>query len=559
MLTHILIHDFAIIERLELDLDKGLCALTGETGAGKSILVDAIGLVLGDRADANAVRSGSERAQISATFDLQDNAQAQNWLREQDLDAAHECIIRRVIALDGRSRAYINGSNATLAMLRELGEQLVSIHGQHAHQALNRRDYQRSIVDLQAGNDDALNSLAAHYRQWQATHTRLAALTQAHERREERLDFLNFQIDELRAVAPLPGEYAELEEQHARLAHAGQLIANAQQAHTLLFDADPDVHALLTQALSALEEAACHDAALHDALELTRNAQIELDEAANALRRYLDTLELDPERLDTVESRIALLQSQARKHRCQPEELPKRLAELESERSELSDAGEQREMLQREITALERTWRTAAAAVSHARQRSAATLSDAVTEAMQTLGMEGGRFLVVVESNPDSPPSQHGYDRIEFTVSANPGQALQALTKVASGGELARISLAVQLAATHDRHIPTLIFDEVDSGIGGGVAEVVGRMLRALGARHQVLCVTHLAQVAAQAHQQFAVSKAKGKDSTRTRIQKLDAEHARIDEIARMLGGVRITEQTRAHAAEMLRIAQNGG
>ncbi len=558
MLTHILIRDFAIIERLELDLDAGMTALTGETGAGKSILVDAIGLVLGDRADSSVVRAGTDRAEISVTLDLENIPNAQNWLAERDLDTGEECVVRRVIGQDGRSRAYINGSPATLLMLRELGEQLVNIHGQHAHQALGHRDHQRDVLDLQAGHVDALQTLAGQYRAWQQLRERLDALSLADDQRQERLDFLNFQVEELQAAAPIAGEFAELSEQHERLAHAGQLLENVQQAHMLLFDADPDAHGLLTQALGALEEASRHDAALGASVELLRNAQIEIDEAAGELRHYLDGLQLDPERLDAVETRIAQLQSLARKHRCAPEELAERLAELSTELDGLTHADARRAELARELEASETAWRMQAKKISEARRKSAGILEATVTEAMQTLGMEGGRFAIAIDSAQDSPPTAHGCDRIEFKVSANPGQPLQPLAKVASGGELSRISLAVQLAATDDRRIHTLIFDEVDSGIGGGVAEVVGRMLRALGGSHQVLCVTHLPQVAAQAHHHLAVSKIKGSESTQTQILSLAEPATRVEELARMLGGVRMTDQTRAHAEEMLRIAQTG-
>ena len=558
MLTHILIRDFAIIDRLELDLDPGMTALTGETGAGKSILVDAIGLVLGDRADSSVVRAGTDRAEISVTLDLGNIPAAQDWLIERDLDTGSECVLRRVIGQDGRSRAYINGSPATLLMLRELGEQLVNIHGQHAHQALGHRDHQRDVLDLQAGHADALQALAGHYREYQQLRERLDALSLADDQRQERLDFLSFQVEELQAAAPVAGEFTELFEQHERLAHAGQLLENVQQTHALLFDGEPDVHGLLTQALGALEEASRHDAALGASVELLRNAQIEIDEAAGELRRYLDDLQLDPERLDAVETRIAQLQSLARKHRCEPEALNERLTELSTELDGLAHADARRAELAKELEAREATWRAQAGEISVARRNSAGILETTVTEAMQTLGMEGGRFAIAIDSAPDGQPTAYGYDRIEFKVSANPGQPLQPLAKVASGGELSRISLAVQLAATHDRRIPTLIFDEVDSGIGGGVAEVVGRMLRALGDRHQVLCVTHLPQVAAQAHHHLAVSKIKGSESTQTRIFSLAQPAARIEELARMLGGVRMTDQTRAHAAEMLRIAQTG-
>lgn len=557
MLTHILIRDFAIIDHLELDLAGGMTALTGETGAGKSILIDAIGLVLGDRADSSVVRAGTERAEINVTLDLENIPTIRDWLSERDLDTDGECVVRRVIGQDGRSRAYVNGSSTTLQMLKELGEQLVNIHGQHAHQTLGRRDFQREILDLQANHNEDLQRLSEHFRTWQRLRTQLEELSIADDQRQERLDFLGFQVNELRAASPQPGEFAELSEQHQRLGHAAQLLAGAQQAHALLFDGEPDAHSLLTQALDALDEAGQHDAALHGSADLLRNAVIEIDEAAGELRHYLDSLQIDPERLDEVETRIALLQSLARKHRCQANELPEQLTALESELETLAHADEHQGRLSGELEASEAAYRDQAKRISATRRRTARQLESAVTEAMQTLGMEGGRFAVAVDTPPTAHLGQHGLDHIEFKVSANPGQPLQALAKVASGGELSRISLAIQLAANRDRRIPTLIFDEVDSGIGGGVAEVVGRMLRRLGKHHQVLCVTHLPQVAAQAHHHLVVRKHKGEKNTHTQIETLSAQPRRVEELARMLGGIRMTEQTRAHAEEMLNIAQS--
>lgn len=556
MLSHIYIRDFVIIEHLELEFSPGMTALTGETGAGKSILIDAIGLALGDRADSGLVRANCDRAEIGITLDLADAPGAKSWLQSHDFEVDDECLIRRIVTKEGRSRAYINGSTATLGMLRELGEQLVNIHGQHAHQALGRRDYQREIIDLQAGQGELLKMLSQSHQAWKQTKARLEELALAENQRQERLDFLGFLHQELLSASPRPGEYAELIEQHARLAHASQLEENVQRAHSLLFDNEIDAHGLLSQALDALESSVHHDATLKNALELVVNARIEIDEAATELRHYLDHLELDPESLADVEARLAQLQSLARKHRCEPGDLPERLAAIEEELNLLTHADAARAEMEKNLEALDKEWRSLAARISQGRAERAKALEKEVNQAMQVLGMEGGRFVVSLQSDPDTQPNPFGYDQIEFQVSANAGQPPQALAKVASGGELSRISLAIQLAAKRDRRLPTLIFDEVDTGIGGGIAEIVGKMLRQLSERHQILCVTHLPQVAAQAHHQLSINKIQEAGSTRTLIRVLDGEE-RIDELARMLGGVRLTKQTRAHAAEMLQTAQS--
>lgn len=558
MLSHILIRDFAIIERLELDLSSGMTALTGETGAGKSILIDAIGLVLGDRADSTAVRAGADKAEISVTFDLAGQADVLRWLREQDLDPESDtsCTVRRIITQDGRSRAYVAGSPAPLQTLKALGERLVDIHGQHAHQSLLHRDTQRGLLDLQADQEDLLGRLLETHRQWSALRDAIETAEQDGRHRQERLDLVEFQVGELEAADPKIGEIGELEEEHQRLSNANLLLEAAQSAYAQLYESDPDAHSLVTHALSAVEQAAGYDNQLAAPLELLRNAQIEIQEAASALRHYLEDLNFDPVRLEELDIRLALLQSLARKHRCQPDELPERLQSLAAERDTLLDHEGHRSRLTTEIEATETRYRKLAGEISHGRRNAAQALGHAVTEAMQTLGMAGGRFEIGVTTNPTGNPSPHGLDQVEYLVSANPGQPLRPLAKVASGGELSRISLALQLAATRDRRLPTLIFDEVDSGIGGGTAEVVGRMLRTLGGDRQILCVTHLPQVAAQAHSQLAVRKVKGADVTETRIEPLLTDPARIEELARMLGGVQITARSQAHAEEMLKSAR---
>lgn len=558
MLTHIHIRDFAIIEELALDLQPGMSALTGETGAGKSILVDALGLVLGDRADSAAVRHGASRAEISATFDLGQVRRAVDWLIDHDLDAGDECILRRVISRDGRSKAYVNGSPATLQDLKELGEMLVDLHGQHEHQSLLHRDVQRELLDAFADNGARLTRVAEAYRRWRSLHERLQTLTAQGGEREARVELLRFQVQELAALALKPGEVEELNEEHARLAHAGRLLEVVQVAHQVLYEAeDQSVDSLLAHQVHAIEGVVEHDPALRGPLELLASAQIQLREAADELQRYAERLDLDPARLQWVEQRLAEAHDLARKHRVEPAELPVHLERLQEELTSLDGAAHDLGALQAELATSERAYQEACAELSKARMQAARRLNQVVTAAMQGLGMEGGHLEIAVTPAEDERYSPTGLDQVEFQVSANPGQPVQPLAKVASGGELSRIALAIQMIGARRVTIPTLVFDEVDAGIGGAVAEVVGRQLRTLGADHQVLCVTHLPQVAAQAHHHYQVTKQKGRDSTRTGIVALSADR-RVQEIARMLGGVELTAQTLAHAQDMIARAQAG-
>jgi len=557
MLTHIHIRNFAIIDELDLDLADGMTALTGETGAGKSIVVDALGLALGDRADSAVVRHGAAKAEISASFDIAALPAARAWLDDNDLEAEDECLLRRVIAHDGRSKIYINGSPSTLQLVRELGNHLVDIHGQHEHQSLLRRDLQRALLDDYAGNDTLRTQVAESYGRWKSLRTRLDSLTLAGDERQARVELLRFQVRELEALKLEADEYEQLSEEHARLAHAGRLLETAEQGYAALYDADEQsLHTLLGHQLHALAEAAGLDPALKEPLELVNSAQIQLREAADALRHYADALDLDPERLAFVDERLGLIHDLARKHRVRPEELGAHYQRLAEELAELDGQGYDIEALERDLASAESAYREAAEKLRASRIKAARELNKGVTEAMQGLGMEGGHFEIAV--SPDEERyAAHGLDEVEFQVSANPGQPIQALAKVASGGELSRISLAIQMIAARSVTVPTLIYDEVDTGIGGAVAEVVGRQLRRLGKDRQVLCVTHLPQVAAQAHHHLQVAKRKGRDSTQTRIETL-RDSRRIEEIARMLGGVELTAQTLAHAEEMIQRASAG-
>lgn len=552
MLTHIHIRDFAIIETLDLELHAGMTALTGETGAGKSILLDAIGLVLGDKADSNTVRHGADKADLTLSVDITQTPFARDWLETQGMEHEDDtCILRRVITAQGKSRAWINGSPANLTQLRELGEQLVDIHGQHEHQSLMKKDAQRHLLDGFAGNDNLLEHTRNAWQAWKKLHERVTALSQQNQQHQERVELLRFQAHELEALALQADEPEQLDEELNRLANAEQLRATAEQGYAQLYDNEPSLYAILGRLMHDLAQQAQLDNRLEPPLELLTSAQIQVQEASVQLRDYAESLDIDPARLQAVENRIADIRSFARKYRTDPRLLPEKLLSIQTELAQLSGDDYDLETLEKQCQAAADHYRKQASNLSKARIKAAQQLSAGVTKAMQQLGMQGGQFTITVNSETQTAFQASGMDSIEFTVSANPGQPLKSLMKVASGGELSRISLAIQMIAAQKVTLPALIFDEVDTGIGGGIAEVVGKQLRALGTNRQVLCVTHLPQVASQAHQHYKVTKIKGKQHTSTGIEQLS--HAlRIEEIARMIGGVEITPATRALAEEML-------
>lgn len=550
MLTHIHVRNLAIVDEIDLDLAGGMTALTGETGAGKSILIDALGLVLGDRADSNAIRHGAERAEISASFDIRGNSTVSAWLAGHDMDLDDECQIRRIIGRDGRSRGYINGQPAPVQLLRELGESLVDIHGQHEHQSLLRAPVQRELLDAFGGYHTLLAQVAELYAQWQTLRTRLDELIRSETDRAARLDLLSYQLNELDAVGLNAEEIASIDAEHARQANAGQLLETSQRTLEWLNREEGDsAISLLGRSLDELGDLSQLDSRLEEPVRLLGEAVALTRESADALRHYADRLEIDPARLQWLEQRIGVLHDLSRKHHCTTTELPAVTEQLRAELDAIEHAGQQREQLQSQLVLTGQSYHAAAKQLTGKRVTAARTFSEEITSAMQTLGMAGAIFEVSI--SPRTEPGPHGLDTVEYQVSANKGQPPQPLARVASGGELSRISLSIQVIAADTGSIPTLIFDEVDSGIGGGVAEIVGRKLRALAAARQVLCVTHLPQVAALAHHQLQVSKLSGDDTTQTRIRPLDAEE-RIDELARMLGGINITRQTREHAREML-------
>lgn len=555
MLRHLHIRNFALVESLELDLEPGMSVLSGETGAGKSILLGALGLTLGDRADSGVIRHGANRAEISASFHIANLPAVQSWLAERELEMEDECILRRTVSNDGRSRAYINGQPAPVQSLKEIGEQLVDIHGQHAHQSLLKRDIQRQLLDSFAGQIQQARETATAYRQWQKLNDEYQELSRASTERDSRLELLRYQVQELESLKLEENELNALDEEHARLANANRLLEGSQAAVNLLYDNDDQsITSLLQRTLNELQELQNYDSALTPACELLDGAAIQAKEAAAELRHYVDGLEIDPQRLDWVEQRLAAIHDLARKHRIEPEQLPSLMQQLQQELDELDQAGTRLEGMQAAIDQAYSHYLSMAEKLSNERTRAAKQLAQQVSANMQELGMGGGRFDIVLNPLGDNP-GPAGLESVEFQVSANPGQPLRPLSKVASGGELSRISLAIQVITAGQEGIPTLIFDEVDVGVGGGVAEMVGRQLRRLGDSRQVLCVTHQPQVAAQGHQHFQISKQSKGEATRTEVKMLDGEK-RVAEIARMSGGVTITEQTLDHARELIAQAQ---
>ena len=552
MLTSLTVRQLAVVEDLSLTFKPGMTSLTGETGAGKSILVDALGLVLGDRADSNMVRHGSERAEIEASFDITHNQPLQQWLREQELDEDDQCHLRRTISRDGRSRAYINARQVPLAQLRHISEFSVDIHGQHEHQSLLRTETQRELLDIVANNKALLNTLKQTYAEWLQTQKQLDLLRQQSEQQQARQELLNYQISELEPLELTDTRIKELLLEQQQLAHAAQLLHTSESTLHYLFDQEHGAaYDLIGSALSELEKLQQYEPRFAEIIETLNSAAINLDETANALRHYLDSTDLDPARLDTVESQLSVLHDLARKHHVEIETLPAHYQALCEELDNLSQSQKNQTDLAVKLENLEERCLELCAQIRANRQQHAPELAKTITQSIQQLAIPAGRIEFVVEPFEKGRFSDHGADHIQLLVSTNPGQPAGELAKIASGGELARISLAIQVVTAGKRSVPTLIFDEVDVGIGGGVAEIVGQHLKLLASTQQVICITHLPQVAAQAHHQLQVTKILDKDKTHTEISELDRKQ-RIEEIARMLGGMNLTQKTRSHAEEML-------
>jgi DNA repair protein RecN (Recombination protein N) len=556
MLTHLQIRDFAIIDLIEVEVRAGLTVLTGETGAGKSIVVDALALLTGGKGGAEVVRAGTERAELSATFDISESPPAlREILAEQSVEAEDELTIRRVIASDGRSRGYLNGVSVPLTLLREVGAMIVDIHGQHEFQSLTRTAAQRELLDDFGENMELAGSVREAHTIWIALVNRTVELESKARDRESLIETRRFQVAELKALDLKDGEVTQLAEERTRHSNRGRLAEAAQAAVGLLYDSDQgNAHATASRALAGIKTLSSVDPRLAKVVPMVDEATIQIREAARELSRYLETLDIDPARQEEVERRLAAIEELSRKHRVPSSELVGRAVQLEAELTELDSADNNLNALKKQQAEALDAYRKLATQLSAGRHTAARALSKDITARMQTLGMAGGRFLIDI-TQPSGEPAAQGFDAVEFRVTANPGQPLRPLAKVASGGELARLSLAVQVACSA-KDARCMIFDEVDSGVGGAVAEIVGRELKSLGYSGQAICVTHLPQVASQGHHHLRVAKLTDGKTTRTTISELTMDE-RAEELARMLGGLEVTGKAREHAREMLQLAAN--
>jgi len=553
MLQTLSLRDFVIVDQLELDFSSGFTVLTGETGAGKSILLDALSLVLGERADSSQIREGCNRAEISALFriDVQQIEHFNQWLDEQGFpieDDGKSLLLKRTVEANGRSRAFINGSVATLAQLREAGDQLVDIHGQHAHQLLLKGGAQRELLDRHANHLDLITEVSQLFKTLNESRRRLEQAENAGQDIERERERLEWQLEELSELSPQEGEWSAIQSEHARLANGAKIISGCQEAIDTLSDADNSVESTLSKASTNISALAEHDSALSDISQALESAQIQIDEAVHGLNRYLQKLDLDPARLSEVEERMQALHGAARKYRTEADDLPKLLLDT-TERLEALTASQNIEALRERVKQEELAYLKQAKQLSQKRNKAALDLGKQVSAAMQDLSMAGGQLEIALL--PLAEGGAHGLEQIEFLVAGHAGSTPRSLAKVASGGELARISLAISVITSKASFTPTLIFDEVDAGIGGAVAETVGKLLRQLGESHQILCVTHLPQVAAQGNHHLKVSKSQAGDKTLSQVMPLGRSE-RVEEVARMLGGATITDTTRRHARELL-------
>lgn len=547
MLAHIHIRNYTIVDALDMELAGGMTVITGETGAGKSIMLDALGLCLGDRADPAAVRAGCDRAEVTATFDIAGIPAAQRWLRDRELESGTECILRRVITREGRSRAFINGNASTLQDCIQLGELLIDIHSQHAHQSLLRREVQRQLLDDYAGQGQAARDIEQLASDWLRRKRELDELTSARNEQSARAQLLAYQVEELDQLELKEGELEQLETEQRELSNADEIQANLQQAMSLCEEQESGTRA----ALRLLQGEAMAGDTIDSVREMLDGAAIQLEEAQAELRRYAERVEIDPGRLADVEKRLDSIHDIARKHRVQARDLAELHLQLREELESLAGSGERIDELAAELESLESGYRDAATALGKARRKAGDKLRKLVEAQLAELAMAQCRFEVSLTARESANPHPHGMEDVEFLISTNPGQAPRPLGKIASGGELSRISLAIQVISASANTVPSMVFDEVDVGIGGAVAEVVGRLLRAMAAASQVICVTHLPQVAAQGQHHLRVTKSADREQALASLAQLD-EGNRVEEIARMLGGIDITETTREAAREML-------
>lgn len=552
MLTELHIRHFAIVKSLDIEFTQGMTAITGETGAGKSIALDALSLCLGSRAEASLVRPGCDKAEITALFSIAEQSPADCWLRQQELDADNECVLRRVISKDGRSKAWINGSPVPLSQQKALAPLLVNIHGQHEHQLLTRDDHQLHLLDSFARHQQLLDDTATNYREWADTEKRYRQHQQQRADREAQRQLLEYQVQELDEFALQEGEFEQLEADHKRLSNSRQLLESSSFALNALYDGEHNnANGLVQSALTRLQEAADMDSQLTPMNNLLQQAMVHIEESALELRHYQEAITLDGGELEQIEQRMGQALKLAKKHQLAAAELHQHHQQLKQQLQELHAGDVANEQLAEQRQQLRSAYRECAKRLSESRQQAARQLGDKITQAMQKLNMPHGRFAIALQHDDAAPATAKGTDSIEFQVTANPGQPLQALSKVASGGELSRISLAIQVMSATQQTVPTMMFDEVDVGVSGPTAAVVGSMLKELGQHSQIICVTHLPQVAAKAHQQLQVTKQTNGKETETQVTPLSNKQ-RVIELARLLGGDKVTDLTKANAQELL-------
>jgi DNA repair protein RecN (Recombination protein N) len=557
LLRQLVINNLAVIDKLNIDFNSGMTVLTGETGAGKSILLDALGLILGNRADTNLIRGGADKTDITAIFEISNNPIVSNKLIELELvskdDSEEELFVRRTITKDGRSRAYLNNTPVPVQTLKEIGESLIDIHGQHAHQSLSKPKTQRELLDQFGQYQDLLNQLQNTWQEWKQVNEQLDNFKTEGEDYEARLTLLRYQIEELEQLNIGESEYEELTEEHKRQAHSQRLFDSCQAIISDLFESDAAIGNRLAIHQKEISELCQFDNELENINKLLDSATIQIEEASHELKSYIDKFNMDGNQLASIESRLDKLHELARKHKVKPETLPEHLTLLTSQLNQLEGGQEQHEQLQKKKHDLTESYFKLADKLTKERNKASEKISKAITEKMNELAI-GGQFKIDLEKMDDEVPHQHGMDKISFLVSTNPGQPLRPITKVASGGELSRLSLAIQIIGSKDSGIPTMIFDEVDAGISGGVAEIVGKLLHRLAEHRQILCVTHLAQVASCGHHHLRVNKTTKAKQTFTQVETLQ-QAERINEVARLLAGMEVTDESLANAAKMLKSA----
>jgi DNA repair protein RecN (Recombination protein N) len=557
LLLSININNYTLVETLEIEFSTGTTAITGETGAGKSLVLDALGMALGDRADTGTIRHGKDRAEITATFAIDSIEDAKVWLNNNDFSAEDECILRRTYNVEGRSRGYINGQSCTMQQLQQLGDMLSDIHSQHEHQSLLRRETHRRLLDEYTNATDLASQVASDFRDWHAAHKKLTALLERSDELIARKDLLSFQVNELQQIDIEPTSLAKLEVEQQTLANAEQIL---QDSHSLLAICDQNegnnVRDGLNRALSILAGLKHKPDALGSAEELLQGSLIQIEEATREIESHIDRFEADPQRLALVEDQLAIIFQLSRKHRVNADQLSETLTVLEQELQSLQDGGESIDTLQLQVADLAADYETSASKLSAMRQKGSATMAAEINQQLQKLSMEGAELVVQLSPLDTGEYRASGFEEVEFLLATNPGQPHKALAKIASGGELSRVSLAIQVVAAAHSKIPTLIFDEVDVGIGGSTADIVGQLLKRLGDRGQVISVTHQPQVAAHAHHHYRASKVVEANSAESLMVALD-HSARVDELARMLGGAQVTDQTLSHASELLSLASS--